>query len=277
VSTVLSLRGHPLSQPRILLSLGAVLFAVHLPFLHLLARGPAKVEAAAPFHDEFERASLGNKFWSNGGDWRIVSGQVYSPGVGNNPLWLLLRLPQQVRIEFDARSEGPDGDMKWEAFGDGRNHATGYVFIFGGWHNRETKIAKLDEHAPTNDEVRTALASAARPVPRALFGLERIFEAVREPVAAWSARRDLARLEGGRYYGEDTPLAVKRTDLRVERGKTYHMVVTRKGGLLRWEIDGKLALELDDPAPLEGASHDRFGFSSWQNDTYFDNLKISAL
>ena len=105
------------------------------------------MKAAAPFHDEFERASLGENYWSNGGQWRIASGQVYSPGVGNNPLWLLLRLPPDTRIEFDARSEGADGDLKFEAFGDGRNHATGYVFIFGGWHNRETKIAKLDEHA----------------------------------------------------------------------------------------------------------------------------------
>jgi hypothetical protein len=277
VTTVLSLRGHPLSQPRILLSLGAVLFAVHLPFLHLLLRGPAPVKAAAPFHDEFERASLGEGYWSNGGHWRIASGQVYSPGVGNNPLWLLLRLPGEVRIEFDARSDGPDGDVKWEAFGDGRNHATGYVFIFGGWHNRETKIAKLDEHASTTEDIRKAIASAARPGPRTLHGIERIVEAVREPIVAWSARRDLARLEAGTYFGEDTPFAVTRTDLRVERGRTYHMVLTRKGRLVRWEIDGKLALELDDPAPLSGGSHDRFGFSSWQNDTYFDNLKIEPV
>jgi hypothetical protein len=277
VSVALSLRGHPLSRPRILLPLAAVLLAVHLPFLHLLLRGPAEVRAAAPFHDEFDRASLGDNFWSNGGDWRIVSGQVYSPGVGNNPLWLKLRLPRDARIEFDARSEGADGDLKFEAFGDGRNHATGYVFIFGGWHNRETRIAKLDEHALTRDELRTALASLARPVPRTVQGFERIVEAVRAPFAAWSARRDLGRLEQGTYYDADTPMTVKRTDLRVERGRTYHMAVTRKGGLVRWEIDGNLVLDLDDPAPLEGASHDRFGFSSWQNDTYFDNLKIVPL
>jgi hypothetical protein len=277
VSTVLSLRGHPLSRPRILLSLAAVLLLVHLPFLHLLLRGPAPVKAAAPFHDEFERASLGDDYRSNGGHWRIAGGQVYSPGVGNNPLWLLLRLPAEARIEFDARSEGPDGDLKFEAFGDGRNHASGYVFIYGGWHNRETKIAKLDEHAPTREDLRVALASAARPAPRTVQGFERIVEAVREPIAAWSARRDLERLEAGTYYDEDTPLTVTRTDLRVERGRTYHMAITRKGRLVRWEIDGNLALELDDPAPLPFASHDRFGFSSWQNDTYFDNLKIAPL
>jgi hypothetical protein len=46
---------------------------------------------------------------------------------------------------------------------------------------------------------------------------------------------------------------------------------------LRWEVDGRTALDFDDPAPLSGEGHDRFGFSSWQNDTYFDNLKIEPL
>ena len=96
----------------------------------------------------------GDRWWSNGGLWRIVDGQLYSPGVGNNPLWLLARLPADVQVEFDVRSEGADGDVKWEMFGDGRNHSTGYVFIFGGWHNRESRIAKLDEHALTQEEVR---------------------------------------------------------------------------------------------------------------------------
>ena len=120
-------------------------------------------------------------------------------------------------------------------------------------------------------------AEAARPAPRTLQGLERVVEALRGPIAAWSGRRDLERLEAGTYYGDETPLAVTRTDLRVERGRTYHMVVTRRGGTLRWEIDGVPALELVDPAPLSGSSHDRFGFSSWANDTYFDNLEITPL
>ena len=273
----MTLRDHPLSRPRILVPVLALLVAVHLPFLHLLLRGDAEVKVAVPFHDEYERASLGDVYWSNGGDWRIVSGQVYSPGVGNNPLWLKARLPHDVRIEFDVRSEGPDGDVKWEAFGDGRNHATGYVFIFGGWHNRESRIAKLDEHAATEAELRASLAGLARPYPHRASGLDAIVEAIRAPFVARSARADLARLDSGSYYEKDTPLVVKRTDLRVERGRTYHMTITRRGKLLRWDIDGKTALELDDPAPLSGSGHDRFGFSSWQNDTYFDNLKISPL
>ena len=84
-------------------------------------------------------------------------------------------------------------------------------------------------------------------------------------------------MEKGEYWQRDTPFVVKRGDLKVERGRTYHVVVTKHGGKLRWEMDGQLALEMDDPAPLSGTGHDRFGFSSWANDTYFDNLSITPL
>jgi hypothetical protein len=276
---------HPLRTPRILLPLLAVIALVQLPFLHHALRGAPAVTAATPFRDSFDRKSLGNDYWSNGGLWRIVpdpsrdgGGQLYSPGVGNNPLWLKARLPDDVRIEFDVRSDAPDGDVKWEAFGDGRTHSTGYIFIFGGWHNRESRIAKLDEHALTEPEMRAQLAQLARPYPlRGPGGLEGLVEAVAQAWQGFRARASLETLEKGAFYKVDTPVAVKRTDTRVDRGRTYHVTVTRKGPLIRWENDGVLVLELHDPAPLSGSGHDRFGFSSWQNDTYFDNLKIEPL
>jgi hypothetical protein len=264
---------HPWLQPRILVPVAIAVGVVQLPFLHAALRGPAPIAAAVPYQDKFDRASVGDAWWSNGGHWRIVDGQLYSPGVGNNPLWLKARLPPDVRVEFDVRSEGPDGDVKWEMYGDGRNHSTGYVFLFGAWRNRESRICKLEEHAPTQDEARTQLAATARPLPREMDLLERL----QQPFVRWSARRDLERMEKGEYWEREMPFVVKRMDLKVERGRTYHMKVTRQGGRLRWEIDGQLALEMEDPAPLSGNGHDRFGFSSWANDTYFDNLSITPL
>ena len=268
---------HPWLRRRILLPLLALIAVVQLPFLHQALRGPAPVKAAVPFEDKFDRASIGDAWWSNGGHWRIASGQLFSPGVGNNPLWLKARLPADARIEFDVRSEGPDGDVKWEAWGDGRNHSTGYVFLFGAWHNRESRIAKLDEHALTVDEVRAQLASLARPYPRQLSGLDWLAEEVRHPFVAWSARRDLDLLAAGKYFTREMPFVVKRPDLKVERSRTYHMTVVKQGQRVQWLVNGQLALELTDPAPLSGTSHDRFGFSSWQNDTWFDNLEIVPL
>ncbi|GAC1342544.1 MAG: hypothetical protein NVSMB23_15360 [Myxococcales bacterium] len=263
----------------------AVIALVQLPFVHQALRGGPPVTVAAPFRDSFDRAVLGDDYASNGGLWRIVpdpsgrpGGQLYSPGVGNNPLWLKARLPRDVRIEFDVRSDAPDGDVKWEAFGDGRNHATGYVFIFGGWHNRESRIAKLDEHALTEEEMRAQLAQLARPYPlRGPGGIAGVAESALQSWQAFRARGSLRALERGSFYRGGAPLAVKRADTRVERGRTYHVTVTRRGPLLRWENDGALVLELNDPAPLAGDGHDRFGFSSWQNDTYFDNLTIDPL
>lgn len=268
---------HPLRQRRVLLPLAAVLLAVHLPFLHALLRGAPAVTQAVPLKETFDRAALGDDWWSNGGHWRIVDGQLYSPGVGNNPLWLKARLPADARIEFDLRSEGPDGDAKWEAWGDGRNHATGYVFLFGAWKNRENRIAKLDEHALTAEEMKARLTQLARPWPSRAGGLEGLLDSVRQPFWAWGARRDLEALAAGRYYGAETPLVVKRSEPKVVRGRRYHVVVTKRGPLIRWEQDGELMLELNDPHPLGGRGHDRFGFSSWANDTWFDNLSIVPL
>lgn len=268
---------HPLRRPRVFIPLAALLVVVNLPFLHWALRGPAPVNAAVPFTDTFDRASLGDQYFSNGGDWRIVNGQLFSPGVGNNPLWLKARLPADVRIEFDVRSEGTDGDVKCEAFGDGRNHSTGYLFLYGAWHNQESRIAKLDEHAFTEQEIRARLAQLARPYPHTAEGLDAVVDAVQGPFVSWAARRDLAKLERGAYFRTETPFVVKRPDLKVTRGKTVHFRITKRGGEIRWEIDGALALEMNDPAPLSGSGHDRFGFSSWANDTYFDNLKIEPL
>jgi len=266
-------RRHPWLAPRIAVPVALAILAVQAPFLHALLGGAAPIAAAVPYEDKFDRVTLGDAWWSNGGFWRIVDGQLYSPGVGNNPLWLKARLPPDVRVEFDVRSEGPDGDVKWEMYGDGRNHSTGYLFLFGAWRNRESRICKLEEHALTQEEVRAQLATAARPLPRQMD----LLEIVGAPFARWSARRDLERMEKGGYWQRDTPFVVKRSDLKVERGRTYHMVVTKQGGRIRWEIDGQLALEMTDPAPLSGKGNDRFGFSSWANDTYFDNLRITAL
>ena len=268
---------HPLQDPKIAVPLLAVLVLVNLPFLHVAFRGPREVTQAVPFSDNFERAELGNDYWSNGGNYRIVSGQLYAPGSGNNPLWLKARLPADVKVEFDVRSEGRDGDIKWEMFGDGRNHSTGYLFLFGWHHNVGSLLCKLDEHALTAGELKARLASVARPFPVQQSGLEALFESIRRPFVLAGARADLDKLEAGTYYKTETPFVVRRDDLRVLKSHVYHVVVTKKAGVIRWEMDGQLAIEMQDPAPLSGPGHDRFAFSTWANDTWFDNLKITAL
>ncbi len=105
------------------------------------------------FYDDFERAQLGKSYKKTGGNWRIDNGQLRVDGAKNRPLWLLRTLPRDVRVELDARSESPEGDIKVEIFGDGASYAkhdsyeaTSYVIIFGGWNNSKNVLARMDEH-----------------------------------------------------------------------------------------------------------------------------------
>jgi hypothetical protein len=251
--------------------------------LHQACRGPREVSQAVPFRDSFDRAALGGDYWSNGGSWRLADGHLYSPGVGHNPLWLKARLPDDARISFDAWSDGPSGDIQVEAWGDGRNHGSGYIFILGDSRTNESRIAKSDERAPTIEELRAQLAARARPLPVRATGVAGVWDSVTAPFVKWAAQRDLDRLAAGTYFETDTPLAVRRSEAAVVRGQHYHWVISKKGGSLRWEVDGKVVLQMADPAPLTGsegvlrAGHDRFGFSSWQTDTNFDNLQIDPI
>jgi len=203
-----------------LAGLAAAVVVAQLPFIVYFARGQAPVTASLPFQDDFERAELGPHYFTTGGHWRIENGVVHSPGSKNNPLWLQASLPDDVAVEFDVRSESNEGDIKCEIFGNGRDHASGYVVVFGGWSNSTSVLARLDEHGRDRKENRS---------------------------------------------------------LRVQKGRTYHMRIERRGTLLRWLADGALMMEWDDSRPLRGRGHDRFGFSSWEADLYFDNLKVVPL
>jgi hypothetical protein len=272
-----AIRNHPLRQRRLWMPLAAVLVVVNLPFLHHYLRGAREVTQAVPFQDTFDRAAIGDDYWSNGGLWRIVEGHLFSPGVGNNALWLKARLPDNARISFDTWSEGPNGDIKVEAWGDGRNFETGYIFIFGAARNAENRLAKLDQQALTVEDIRIRLAAQVRPFPVHTTGIEGAWDSMWQPYEMWRAQSELDSINRGTYFESETPFAVRRPDPKVTRGQRYHMVITKQGEEIRWELDGQLLLQMHDARPLGGKGHDRFGFSSWQNDTYFDNLQIEGL
>ena len=116
--------------------------------------GCSRASEMREYHDAFERTSLGPDWADTGGDYALVDGKLVAKGAYNHPLWLLPRLPRDAEISFDAWSHSPDGDLKVEAWGDGESAATGkgaytatgYVFIFGGWKNRLTVLARMNEH-----------------------------------------------------------------------------------------------------------------------------------
>ncbi len=103
------------------------------------------------FSEDFAQPQL-DKTWKRGageagsGKWEVVDGWLIGSQLKNDPLWLMRPLPEKVRIEFDAESLTAEGDLKFEVFGDGERHASGYIVIFGGWNNTLDVIARLDEH-----------------------------------------------------------------------------------------------------------------------------------
>ncbi len=103
--------------------------------------------------DDFNRVELGPEWLPTAPAYRLVDGALLVRGAHNHPLWLRRELPRDAVIEFDAWSMDPAGDIKAEAWGDGKSYAqsieytsTGYVFIQGGWHNQLGALCRMEEH-----------------------------------------------------------------------------------------------------------------------------------
>ena len=193
---------------------------------------------ALPFQDDFSRPSIGPAYRTVSDAFRIESGRLCARGARNQPLWLRRRLPLNARIEFDATSHSEAGDIKVEAWGDGRSgattvsytNATSYLFILGGWNNSLHVLARLDEHARGRAELRV------------------------DP-------------------DTDDPRTAP-----VEPGRPYHFVIERRDGrTVRFSVNEVEILTLTDPSPLAGPGHDHFGFNDWETLVCFDNLDIVPL
>lgn len=241
----------PGKLPRVSLAviIGAVVL-FNLPMLHyLLVRGQVAATIALPYQDDFSNFdTVAKNYFSTGGLWRTVNGELLSPGVKNNPLWLKASLPQNVAVEFDVRSMSPEGDIKVEIFGDGTDHASGYVLIHGGWNNSISIIARMDEHAPSMGALQAeALKRGGNDV-----------------------------VQTG-VYRPDTRVRIENNPYPVQIGKQYHWRIERRDKTIVWSIDGREFMRFEDPYPLAGKGHDRFGFSSWEAQLYFDNLKVEPL
>ena len=104
------------------------------------------------FSDDFEREAVGDKWLDRSGKWEIKDGWLHGRGIKNEGLWLNPPLPERVRVEFDAKAGTDEGDLKFEIFNTEQRHQTGYIVIFGGWHNAVSIIARLNEHGEDRKE-----------------------------------------------------------------------------------------------------------------------------
>ena len=190
------------------------------------------------FRDDFERRQLGSEWRALSPAWTLTGGELCVSGARNRGIWLRRRLPTNARIEFDARSESAEGDIKAELWGDGLSGATGatyddatsYLVIFGGWKNSRHVLARLDEHG---EDARSVETLEGAPEPRFL---------------------------------------------PVSQGQTYHFKIERRDGrVLTWWIDDFVMHEWDDDEPLAGEGHDHFGFNDWMARVCYDNVEVTPL
>jgi hypothetical protein len=143
------------------------------------------------FTDDFETDSL-HKYHQNqadqghqAGHWEIKEGRLRGEKIHNAALWITpLTLPQNVRVEFDARAESKEGDVKCEIFGDGLHHQSGYILIAGGWKNSMNIIARQDEHGEDRKEDRRCQRSKKFPCTRLNQDQHWVIER-RENVISW--------------------------------------------------------------------------------------------
>jgi hypothetical protein len=130
-------------------------FAVAVGFGAAVGACRAKDPAiSAPFLEKFDRPELGAGWNPTSPEYRVVDGHLNIKNAYNHPAWLRRRLPQDVTIDVDVVSQSAAGDIKIELYGDGTSFdpdkgsytSTGYVLIFGGWHNSLSVVCRFDEH-----------------------------------------------------------------------------------------------------------------------------------
>ncbi len=189
------------------------------------------------FTDAFDRTEIGDDYFNSGAPYRIDAGKLVFAHVHNHALWLKRVLPHDVKVELDVTGKSPDGDIKVELFGDGKSFES-------------------------NEAVRKDLIYTAS-------GYVFIF-------GGWRNSRSVLVRQNEHTWQHD-PGVPQRTEPRVVPGRTYHWTITRRGGHLDWQIDGKPFLSWDDAQPLAGPGHDHFGFDGWESECVFDNLSITPL
>jgi hypothetical protein len=192
-----------------------------------------------PFKDDFERGELGEDNWhsTSYGAYYIKGGKLCSSKPRNHPTWLRRRLPDNVKVEFDATPQSGNADVKAEIFGDGcafdtaggNYTSTGYVAVLGAHNNTEHWLVRLFEHGA---------------------------DAKKTPLVGGTNIATSKLMSNSTYH-----VVLSRSD-----GKTLQLAV-----------DGVTVHTFEDAHPLAGPGHDHFGFNGWEPPVCFDNLLVTPI
>ncbi len=100
----------------------------------------------APTVHRFDRGPADLEGWSSSSAaWTVDGGAVVGRNTHNQALWRRERIAPAVRIEFEA-SAPSGGDIRFEVFGDGEHHESGYVLAYNAWGGAAHVLSRLDEH-----------------------------------------------------------------------------------------------------------------------------------
>lgn len=191
-----------------------------------------------PFEDGFDREHLGPDWLALSPAWRLDEGRLCARGARNRGVWLQRRLPTNVRVEVTAVAGSEDGDLKLEIFGDGQSGASGDSY----------------------DDATSYLA---------ILGGWRNQRHVLARLSEHGADRQEVAIDPGAEDPRAQP---------VEPGRPYRLRLERRDGrTLRFEVDDRLLLEVEDPAPLAGSGHDHLALNDWDAPVCFDDLRVTPL
>jgi len=239
--------------------------AVQLPFITPpCGGGSASRLHRGPLQDAFERATLGDACGRTAGTGASSTASSTRPS-GQQSSLAEARLPPDVRVEFAVA--GGRRDVKWADVRDGRNHST-LRLHFGAWAignpHLEARRARVD---PGRGPAR----SPPPPVPTRVRWISSRRQALPSPAGARARSRSVEKVS----TGTDTPLVVKRLDLKVRKAASTHDR-HQQGGPPRWR--SRTAGVGDDRSRAAlGVRPRPLRLLQLGDDTYFDNLKSRAL
>jgi hypothetical protein len=201
----------------------------------------------AGIHENFSRGML--DWWSEGGERvRVEGGRLLVsadnpkiPGGGVATVWHKATHPGDFQVELDAH----------------------VVSSTPGANNINLFFSYSDPSGAPLEETRAERRSAEYSLYHKLNGY--IVTFLNDAVAGTGkARIRIRRSPGFRLLAETY-------EYHCRAGRTYHIKITKRGGEIRFSVDGRELLKATDPEPLAGGY---FGLRTYRTELWWDNIRL---
>jgi len=204
--------------------------------------------AAAPVIDEDFSRGMGG-WWTEGGERvEVVDGRLdvradnpQAPGGGVATVWCRTPHPADFALELDAHVVSSSLDA----------------------NNINLFLSYADPSGRPLEETREARRNAGYNLYHQLTGY--IITFLNDPEGAGRARVRIRRNPGFRLLAETFAYHCR-------KGVTYHLGVVKRGGEIRFSVDGRELLRATDPQPLGGGL---LGLRTYRTCLWWDNVRLT--